>query len=67
MTEVKINGYRAVFLRCNPEKYMTVGFRPSYKLKITHVNDANKVARWCMVREIYDGSLNGNAGIVDIE
>jgi len=58
-------GFRAVFLCGNPEIYGRLGFVPTYKYNIFHKNDESKTAEWSMVRELYDGALNGVSGIID--
>ncbi|MCL2517723.1 MAG: N-acetyltransferase [Oscillospiraceae bacterium] len=58
-------GFRAVFLCGNPEIYGRLGFVPTYKYNIFHKNDESKTAEWSMVRELYDGALDGITGIID--
>ena len=58
-------GFRAVFLCGNPEIYGRLGFVPTYKYNIFHKNDESQTAEWSMVRELYDGALDGITGIID--
>jgi predicted N-acetyltransferase YhbS len=58
-------GFRAVFLCGDPEIYKKLGFLPSYRYNIFHIDDKSKTADWSMVREIYSGALNGISGTVD--
>ena len=57
-------GYRAVFLCGDPEIYSKLGFVPTYRYGIFHKDD--KTAEWSMVRELYDGALDGITGVIDI-
>ena len=57
--------FRAVFLCGDPETYKRLGFTPSYCYNIFHKGDESKAADWSMVRELYDGALNGISGTVD--
>ena len=56
-------GYRAVFLCGDPEIYSRLGFVPTYRYNIYHKDD--KAAKWSMVRELYDGALDGITGTID--
>lgn len=56
-------GYRAVFLCGDPEIYGKLGFVPTYRYKIFHKDD--KTAEWSMVRELYEGALDGITGTID--
>jgi len=58
-------GFRAVFLCGDPETYKRLGFTPSYCFNIIHKDDVSKAADWSMVRELYDGALNGISGTID--
>jgi len=58
-------GFRAVFLCGDPVIYERLGFVPSYQYNIFHKDDKSKTARWSMVRELYNGALNGISGTVD--
>jgi len=58
-------GFGAVFLCGDPEIYKRLGFLPSYRFNIFHKNDESRNAEWSMVRELYDGALNGISGTVD--
>jgi len=58
-------GFRAVFLCGNPEIYGRLGFVPTYKYNIFHKTDESKTAEWSMVRELYDGALDGITGTID--
>lgn len=60
-------GYSAIFLCGNPNIYMKLCFKPSFNYNIFHVNDSEKNAQWCLVREIKYGYLSGLEGTVDIE
>lgn len=59
-------GYKAVFLCGEPGIYSWLGFSPSRHYGIYHVKDDSKTADWSMVRELYDGALNGVMGTVDM-
>jgi predicted N-acetyltransferase YhbS len=63
MSRARNMGFGAVFLCGNPDFYRKLGFVPSYQYSIYHKND--KSAMWSMVRELYDGALNGISGTVD--
>ena len=56
-------GFRAVFLCGDPEIYGRMGFTPTYRYGIFHKND--KTAGWSIVRELYEGALNGITGTID--
>ena len=56
-------GYRAVFLCGDPEIYSKLGFVPTYCYSIFHKDD--KTAEWSMVRELYEGALDGITGTID--
>ena len=58
-------GFKAVFLCGDPKIYGKLGFVPSYRYNIFHKDDESKAAEWSMVRELYNGSLNGVSGTVD--
>ena len=60
-------GYRLVFLCGDPAFYRMIGFTPTFEHGIYHVNDKDKNAEWCMVRELAAGALVGVGGTVDIE
>lgn len=59
-------GYSSVFLCGDPDIYHKMGFIPTYKYKIYHIDDIEKNAEWCMVCELYKGSLKGITGTIDI-
>ncbi|MGL1893655.1 MAG: N-acetyltransferase [Spirochaetaceae bacterium] len=59
-------GYSSVFLCGNPNYYEKKGFKASYLFKIYHVNDSEKNATWCMVKELKEGCLDQVTGFVDI-
>lgn len=59
-------GYRAVFLCGDYDFYKKIGFKPSCDYGIFHVNDNEKNADWCMVRELEDDFLNSVNGTIDI-
>ena len=61
------HGYRAVFLCGDPAYYSRFGFVPTHRHRIYHVNDSEKNASWCMVKELEEGCLEGVTGIVEIE
>ncbi|MCL2603095.1 MAG: N-acetyltransferase [Defluviitaleaceae bacterium] len=63
LSRAKSMGYSAVFLCGNPDFYRKLGFAPSYQYNIFHKSDAS--AKWSMVRELYDGALNGISGNID--
>jgi len=58
-------GFGAVFLCGDPKIYGKLGFVPTYHYNIFHKDDASKRAEWSMVRELYEGALDGVVGIVD--
>ena len=58
-------GFKAVFLCGEPAIYKRLGFAPSYCYSIFHKDDAEKIAEWSMVRELYDGALSGISGTID--
>ena len=58
-------GFKAVFLCGDPSIYKKLGFLPSYNYNIFHKEDESKTADWSMVRELYEGALNGINGTVD--
>ncbi len=60
-------GYKAVFLCGNPEYYSKFGFIPTYKYDVYHINDKEKNAEWCMVKELSEGYLKTISGSIDIE
>ena len=60
-------GYRAVFLCGDPAYYARFGFVPTHRHRIYHVNDSEKNASWCMVKELEEGWLAGVTGMVEIE
>ncbi len=61
-------GYKAVFLCGNPAYYSRHGFVPSYKYNIFHINDTERNAKWCMVKELVEGFIHEIEGsIIDIE
>lgn len=64
--EAKQLGYSAIFLCGNPNLYSRIGFRPTYEYGIFHINDKDKKAIWCMVREIQNDFLKDIEGFVDI-
>lgn len=55
--------YRAVFLCGDPEIYGRLGFAPTYDYGIFHKDD--ETAEWSMVRELYEGALDGITGMID--
>ena len=61
------HGYRAVFLCGDPVYYSRFGFVPTHRHGIFHVNDSEKNANWCMVKELVEGCLAGITGVVEIE
>ena len=58
-------GFRAVFLCGNPAIYGKMRFLPTYMFEIYHKDDKAQTAEWSMVRELYEGALNGIKGIVN--
>ena len=58
-------GFRAVFLCGEPIIYKKLGFLPSHNYNIFHEKDNSKSAEWSMVRELYQGALNGISGTID--
>ena len=56
-------GYKAVFLCGDPQIYGKMGFVPTYRYNIFHKDDA--AAEWSMVRELYEGALEGITGTID--
>jgi len=56
-------GYKAVFLCGNPQIYSKMGFVPTHFHNIFHEED--KAAEWSMVREIYEGALDGITGTIN--
>lgn len=58
-------GFGAVFLCGYSEIYGKMGFVPTYRYNIFHKDDASKIAEWSMVRELYEGALDGVFGVVD--
>ena len=60
-------GYKAVFLCGDPDYYSRFGFIPTYKYDVYHINDKEKNAEWCMVKELSEGYLNTISGSIDIE
>ena len=61
------HGYQAVFLCGDLAYYSRFGFVPTHRHGIYHVNDSEKNADWCMVKELEEGWLTGVAGTVEIE
>ncbi len=60
-------GYKAAFLCGDYSYYSKLGFAPTYQYHIYHINDKDKYANWCMVKELESGYLNEISGTVDIE
>ena len=60
-------GYTAVFLCGNPDFYRKIGFAPTHEFGIYHINDKDKNAEWCMVRELTKGALDNISGTINIE
>ena len=60
-------GYKAVFLCGDPQFYRKIGFVPTCEYSIYHINDTEKNAEWCMVRELVNGALKNINGTVDIQ
>lgn len=60
-------GFSAVFLCGSSNFYHKIGFTPTYKFNIFHINDKSQKAEWCMVRELVEGTLIKISGTVDIE
>lgn len=58
-------GYEAVFLCGDPGYYSRLGFVPTYKYGIYHVND--KTAEWCMVKVLKADTLTNMSCTIDIE
>ena len=58
-------GYKAVFLCGHPPLYRKLGFTPTYEYNIFHIDDKEKTAQWCMVRELVPGALDNITGSVD--
>ena len=58
-------GFKAVFLCGNPAIYGKLGFLPTYRFEIYHKGDKAQTAEWSMVRELYEGALNGIKGKVN--
>ena len=56
-------GYKAVFLCGDPEVYGKMGFVATYRYNIFHKEDA--IAEWSMVRELYEGALEGVTGTIN--
>ena len=65
LQKAKGMGFRAVFLCGDPGTYKKLGFVPSYKHNIFHIDDDSHTAEWSMVRELYDGALSGVSGTVN--
>jgi predicted N-acetyltransferase YhbS len=63
LSRAKDMGFGAVFLCGDPSFYRKLGFVPTYQHDIFHKTDAS--AEWSMVRELYNGALNGICGTVD--
>jgi predicted N-acetyltransferase YhbS len=60
-------GYTAIFLCGAPEFYRKIGFVPTYERNIYHINDKERSAEWCMVRELVDRALTDVSGIINIQ
>lgn len=60
-------GYTAVFLCGDPAFYSKFGFQATFKHRIYHVDDKEKNADWCMVKELKESTLEGMQGTVDIQ
>jgi len=60
-------GYTAVFLCGDPAVYRGLGYVPSCEFGISHVDDPDKTADWCMARELVPGALDGITGTIEIE
>lgn len=65
--KAKSLGYKVAFLCGDYAYYSKAGFVPTYQYGIYHVNDTDKCAQWCMVKELVPGCLRQITGIVDIE
>jgi len=63
LAKAKAMGCRAVFLCGDPAIYKKLGFAPTYKYGIYHLQDAK--AEWSMVRELYEGALQNIEGMVE--
>ena len=63
LRKAKNIGFGAVFLCGDPDVYGKLGFVPSYRYNIFHKTDA--AAEWSMVRELYNGALDGISGTVN--
>jgi len=63
LRKAKNMGFGAVFLCGDPDIYGKLGFVPSYRHNIFHKTDV--AAQWSMVRELYDGALDGVCGTID--
>ena len=61
----KTMGYKAVFLCGHPPIYRKLGFTPTCDYGIYHVDDKDKTAQWCMVRELETGALKNINGSID--
>jgi len=57
--------FKAVFLCGNPVIYGKMKFLPTYRFEIYHKDDKAQTAEWSMVRELYEGALNGIKGIIN--
>lgn len=62
LQRAKEMGYFAVFLQGNPRFYEKFGFEPTYRYGIYHQIDKDKNAEYCMVNELFPGSLDGIQG-----
>jgi len=62
----KALGYKAVFLCGSPKVYRRLGFSPTYEYGIFHIDDKDKNAEWCMVRELVNGVLDNISGTINI-
>ena len=62
ITQAQKMGYKAAFLCGEPAFYQKLGFVATYNYGIYHVKD--KLAAWCMVKELASGFLNAFSGTV---
>lgn len=65
--KAKSLGYKAAFLCGEYSYYSRHGFVPTYQYGIYHINDTEKNAQWCMVKELVLEYLNQITGVIDIE
>lgn len=63
----KALGYGAIFLCGHPSYYPRFGYVPSCRHHIYHVQDKQRNAPWCMVKELIPGYLGNDEAVIDIE